>query len=186
MRSLTCSMSVSLDGFITAPDGSLDWSPPDEEVFRFATDEVRQLGVHFLGRRLYDAMLYWATVDPESLSDLQREFAAVWGALPKVVFSRTLTSVADGYQPAVGSLTDEVDRWRAAPGEGAIGIGGAELLAEASALGLVDEYRLRVYPVLLGGGTPLFPHAERREHLELLATRIFDSGIAHLHYRVRR
>ena len=186
MRKVTCSMGVSLDGYIVGPDGSFQWSAPDEELFRFATDEVRQLRVHLLGRRLYESMRYWEAADQDALSDLERDFAALWISLPKVVFSSTLTSVVPGYELARGSLAEEVERWRAEPGEGAIGIGGAVLAGEAAGQGLIDEYRLRIHPVLVGGGTPFFPRAERHEDLELLGTRTFGSGVAHLHYRVLR
>jgi dihydrofolate reductase len=186
MRKVTCSMGVSLDGYIAGPDGGFAWSTPDEEVFRFATQEVRGLGVHLLGRRLYETMSYWETVDEASLSDLEREFAALWISLPKVVFSTTLTSVESGYRLAAGGLAEEVERWRARPGQGDIGIGGATLAAEASALDLVDEYRLRVHPALVGGGTPFFPRGERRKDLDLVESRTFDSGVVHLRYRVQR
>ncbi|MCW2616772.1 MAG: deaminase [Frankiales bacterium] len=187
MRRLTCSMGVSLDGYIVGPDGGFAWSAPDEEVFRFATHEVRQLGVHLLGRRLYETMRYWETADQDpSLSDLEREFAALWRSLPKVVFSTTLAFVEDGYRLADGGLAAEVARWRAEPGEGDIAIGGAALAAEAAELGLVDEYGLRVHPVLVGGGTPFFPRADRRADLELVGSRTFSSGVVQLRYRVAR
>ena len=186
MRKVTCSMGVSLDGYIAGPDGDFAWSQPDEELFRFTTDEVRGLGVHLLGRRLYESMTYWETVDPASLSELQREFAALWTSLPKVVFATTVTSLVDGYQPATGTPAEEVARWRARPGPGNIGVGGATLAGELAALDLIDEYRLRLYPVLVGGGTPFFPRAEQRSELELLDSRTFASGVAHLRYCVRR
>ena len=187
MSKVTCSMGISLDGYIVGPDGSFAWSTPDEEVFRFATDEVRQLRVHLLGRRLYETMRYWETADQDpSLSDLEREFAALWTALPKVVFSTTLTSVERGYHLARGTLASEVQRWRAGPGEGDLAIGGASLAAEAADLGLIDEYGLRIHPVLVGGGTPFFPRAERRADLELVDSRPFRSGVVHLRYRVAR
>lgn len=186
MRQVTCSMGISLDGCISGPDGGLSWTPPDEELFRFATDEVRGLAVHLLGRRLYEAMTYWDTIDHQSLTGLQQEFADVWSSLPKVVFSTSLTSLHDGYRLPAGGLAEEIETWRATEGPGNIGIGGAALAAEAAALGLIDEYRLRVYPVVLGGGTPFFPKAERGDDLELLDTRTFESGVVHLHYRVRR
>jgi dihydrofolate reductase len=137
-------MGVSVDGYIVGPDGGFGWSAPDEEVFRFATDEVRQVGVHLLGRRLYETMLYWETADQDpALTDLEREFAALWVALPKVVFSRTLSAVEGGNRLATGNLAEEVERCRAMPGEGDIAIGGATLAAEAAELGLIDEYGWR-------------------------------------------
>lgn len=186
MRTVSCSMGVTLDGFVVGPTGSFDWAAPDPELFRYATDEVRRLGVHLLGRRLYETMSYWETADRDpSLSDDERTFAALWTALPKVVLSRTLTSVEGSYRLAGGSLRDEVERWRAEPGEGDIGIGGATLAVAAAEEGLVDEYRLRVHPVLVGGGTSIFPGDERQRDLELLGSRTFDSGVMALHYRVR-
>lgn len=187
MRPVTYSLSVSLDGYIVGPDGSFDWSVPDDDLFRFATDEVRALGVHLLGRRLYETMLYWETAgqDP-GLDDPQREFARLWNALPKVVFSTTLSAVQGNARLATGSLAEEIERLRAEPGEGAIGIGGATLAAEAAASDLIDEYRMRVYPVLVGGGLPYFARQERHVDLELLGTRTFDSGVVFLHHRVVR
>ncbi|MFJ5219796.1 dihydrofolate reductase family protein [Streptomyces sp. NPDC088354] len=187
MRSVTYSMGVSLDGYVVGPDGRFDWTPVDEEVFRFATDEVREAGVHLLGRRLYEAMLYWETVDQSPSLDFSTlEFAALWKALPKVVFSTTLSAVQGNARLASGSLTEEIGRWRAEPGDGTIAIGGATLAAEAAASGLIDEYRPRVYPVLVGGGIPFFPQHERRVDLEPVETRTFSSGVVHLRYRVAR
>ncbi|MFC4030742.1 dihydrofolate reductase family protein [Streptomyces polygonati] len=187
MRSVTCSMSVSLDGYIVGPDGSFDWAPPDEEVFRFATDEVREAGVHLLGRRLYESMLYWETAgqDP-ALGFSTGEFATVWKALPKVVFSSTLMAVQGRTRLASSSLAEEIGRLRAEPGDGTIAIGGATLAAEAAASDQIDEYRVRVYPVLVGGGIPLFPRRERRVDLELVETRTFRSGVVYLRHRVVR
>jgi dihydrofolate reductase len=187
MRSVTYSMSVSLDGYIVGPDGSIDWADPDEEVFRLATDEVRGLGVHLLGRRLYETMLYWETADQNpSLDYSTLEFAAIWKALPKVVFSTTLSAVRGNARLASGGLAAEIDRLRAQPGEGDIAIGGATLAAEAAELGLIDEYRARVYPVLVGGGIPFFPQRERRVDLELVETRTLNSRVVYLRYRVAR
>jgi dihydrofolate reductase len=187
MRSVTCSMSVSLDGYIVGPDGRFDWSVPDAEVFRLATDEVRGLDVHLLGRRLYETMRFWERGEQNPALDAsEREFAALWNALPKVVFSTTLSSVEGGARVASGGLAEEVERWRAEPGEGDLAIGGATLAAEAAALGLIDEYRIRVYPVLVGGGTPLFPRDERRVDLDLVESRTFSCGVVYLRYRVSR
>ena len=187
MRSVTYSMSVSLDGYIVGPDGGFDWGTPDEEVFRFATDEVRKVGVHLLGRRLYETMLYWETADQNPSLDFSTlEFAAIWKPLPKVVFSTTLSEVRGHARLASGSVAQEIERLRAEPGEGDIAIGGATLAAEAAAAGLIDEYQVMVYPVLVGGGTPLFPREERRVDLELVETRAIGAGVVYLRHRVKR
>ncbi|WP_405588070.1 dihydrofolate reductase family protein [Streptomyces sp. NBC_01092] len=187
MRSVTYSMNVSLDGYIVGPDGSFDWSAPDEDVFRFWIDAIRELGVYLMGRRLYETMLYWETAaqDP-SLDDSQLKWIALWNPLPKVVFSTSLSAVEGNARLASGGLVEEIERLRAEPGEGDIAIGGATLAAQASAAGLIDEYRAIVYPVLVGGGIPFFPRHERRVDLELVETRTFNSKFVYLRHRVVR
>ena len=187
MRRVTYSMSVSLDGYIVGPDGGFDWGTPDKEVFRFWIDEIRGVGVHLMGRRLYETMLYWETAEQDqSLDDAELEWTALWNPLPKVVFSTTLSEVQGNARLASGSVAEEIERLRAEPGEGDIAIGGATLAAEAAALGLIDEYRVMVYPVLVGGGIPFFPRRERRVDLELVETRTFSSRVVYLRYRVAR
>jgi dihydrofolate reductase len=185
MRSVTYSMSASLDGYIVGPDGGFDWPGFDAEVFRFWIDEIREVGVHLMGRRLYETMLYWETAaeDP-SLGDAELEWAALWKPLPKVVFSTTLSAVQGHARLASGDIAEEIRRLRAEPGDGDIAIGGATLAHEAAALDLIDEYRVVVYPVLVGGGTPYFPQRERRVDLELVETRTFSSMVVYLRYRV--
>jgi dihydrofolate reductase len=135
MRSVTYSMNTSLDGYIVGPDGGFDWSAPNKEVFRFWIDEIREVGVHLMGRRLYETMLYWETADQDhSLDDAELEWAALWNPLPKVVFSTTLSAVQGAARLASGGLAEEIERLRAEPGEGEIAIGGATLAAEAAAL----------------------------------------------------
>jgi dihydrofolate reductase len=185
MRSVTYSMNVSLDGYIVGPDGRFDWTAPDAEVFRFWIDEIRQVDVHLLGRRLYETMLYWETAEQEqTLDEAELEWAAIWNALPKVVFSTTLSAVRGNARLVSGGLAEELERLRAEPGQGEIAIGGATLAAEVAAAGLVDEYRAMVYPVLVGGGVPFFPRGERRVDLELVEARSFNSGVVYLRYRV--
>jgi len=184
-RLVTYSMGVSLDGYIVGPDGRFDWTAPDDEVFRFVTDELRGIGAHVMGRRLYETMLYWETAEEDpSLSDLMLEWAALWKALPKVVFSTTLSTVQGNARLTSGGLAAEIERLK---GEalGEIAIGGAALAAAAQ-LDLIDEYRPRVYPVLVGGGIPYFSQHRRRVDLELLQTRAFGSGVVQLRYGVRR
>jgi dihydrofolate reductase len=186
MRDVTYSLSASLDGYIVGPDGGFGWSTPDEGVFRLATDEVRGADVHLLGRRLYETMLYWEPDQAPPLDDLEQEFADVWRRLPKVVFSTTLSSVEGNARLASGGLAEEVERLRAEPGEGVIAIGGAALAAQAAELDLIDEYRVRLYPVLVGGGIPYFARDEREVGLELAETRTFDNGVVYLRHRVVR
>jgi dihydrofolate reductase len=187
MRSVTYSMAVSLDGYVVGPDGGFDWTAPDAEIFGFVTDEIRQVGVHLLGRRLYETMLYWETADQDpSLDDSMRAWAALWKAIPKVVFSATLPAVRGNARLAAGSLAEEIERLRAEPAGGDIAVGGAALAAGAAALGLIDEYRARVYPVLVGGGIPYCARQGRRVDLELVETRTFSSGVVYLRHRVAR
>jgi len=185
MRRVIYSMGVSLDGYIVGPDGVFGWTMPDEEVFRFVTDEVREVGVHLLGRRLYETMLYWETADQNpSLDYSTLEWAAMWKALPKVVFSTTLSEVQGNSRLVRGGLAEEIGRLRVEPVESDIAIGGATLATEVAALGLIDEYRIRVYPVLVGGGIPFFPQRGRRVDLELVENRTFNSGVVYLRYQV--
>ena len=187
MRSVTFSMGVSLDGYIAAPDGDISWTPPNEEVFQSHIDEIRGVGTYLMGRRLYETMLYWETAQPDPSSEASRvEWKALWTALPKVVFTTTLSDVQGNARLASSGLADEIERLRAEPGDGEIAVGGATLAAEAAALDLIDEYRVRFFPVLLGGGVPFFPADERRVHLELVENRIFGSGVTYLRYRVAR
>jgi dihydrofolate reductase len=186
MRRVTYSMSVSLDGFVVGPDGDFDWPGFDDEVFAIALDEIREVGVHLMGRRLYEAMLYWETVEPSSLKPAEREWLALWNPLPKVVFSSTLSAVEGEARLASRGLAEEIEHLRGESADGDIAIGGATLAAEAASLGLIDEYYIRVFPVLAGGGIPYFARNERRVDLELLETRAFHSGVAYLRYRVRR
>ena len=187
MHSVTYAMSMSLDGYIVGPDGRFDWTAPDPEVFRFWIDEIQDVGVHLMGRRLYETMLYWETAaEDKQLDDDELEWTALWNPLPKVVFSTTLSTVQGHARLASGSLAEEIERLRAEPGDGDIAIGGATLADQAAALDLIDEYRVMVYPVLVGGGIPYFSRRERRVDLELVETRTFGSKFVYVRYRVVR
>ncbi len=186
MRSVTYSMSMSLDGYIVGPDGGFDWTAPETDVFRFWIDEIRGVGVHLMGRRLYETMLYWETADKGSLDEAELEWAELWNPLPKVVFSTTLSVVEGHARLATGSVAQEIERLRAEPGDGEIAIGGATLAAEAASADLINEYRLMVYPVLVGGGIPFFARDERHVDLELVETRTYSSKVVYLRYRVKR
>ncbi len=179
---LIYSMSVSVDGYITDREGAIDWGVPTDEQFRFHLEEVRGLGRHLCGRKLYETMLPWETDPTMRHDELRTEFADVWSALPKVVFSRTLDSVQGNARLAEGSLAEEA----AAALEAAdkdLGIGGAGLAAEALELGLVDELRLFRNPIVLGGGTPFLPPVAEHVPLELVETRTFASRVILERYR---
>src|SRR4051812_3179544 len=148
MRKVIHSMAVSLDGFIAGPDGTFDWAAPDDELHRFHNEQTRELGAHLCGRRLYETMVYWETADRDpAIGDTEREFARIWQELPKVVFSRTLDSVEGNARLAEAGLADEVARLKSEVDKD-VAIGGATLAAEATRLGLVDEYGLFVSPVV--------------------------------------
>jgi dihydrofolate reductase len=186
MRKLIYSMGASLDGFIAGPGGEIDWSAPDEELHRFHNQQTRELGVQLCGRRLYEEMLFWETADQNaSLGEPELEFAGIWQDLPKLVFSTTLAKVEGNYRLASGGVAEEVARLKEEPGKD-LAVGGAGLASACIELGLVDEYRLFVSPVVLGGGTPYFPALEERINLELVETRTFGSRVVYLRYRLAR
>jgi dihydrofolate reductase len=183
MRNLIYSMGVSLDGFIAGPDGGIDWSAPDEELHRFHNQQTRELGTHLCGRRLYEVMRYWDTADQNpSAAEHELEFARIWQRLPKIVFSRTLTEVEGNARLATEGIAEEVAKLREQPGKD-LGVGGAGLASACIKVGLVDEYRLFVNPVVLGGGTPYCPALEDRTNLELVETQTFGSRVVYVRYR---
>lgn len=187
MRQVTYSMGASLDGYIVGPDGGFQWTAPDDGLFRFAIDQIRAVDVHLMGRRLYETMLYWETVAEErTLDDAEREWIGLWNPLPKVVFSDSLSSVEGNARLATGTVAEEIERLRAEPGEGEIAIGGATLAAAVAEADLIDEYRAKVHPVLVGGGIPFFPPVARQVDLELIESRTFETGVIYLRHRVVR
>jgi dihydrofolate reductase len=182
MRKVVYSMGVTLDGFIAGPGGNIDWSEPDEELHRFHNEQSRQLSAHLYGRRLYEVMRFWETADQDaSLADHEREFARIWQDTPRYVFSNTLERAEGGATLIRGDIAEEVRRLKEQPG-GGMAVGGADLAATFIELGLVDEYGLFVYPVVLGAGTPFFPAREERIELELVETRRFGMGVVYLRY----
>jgi dihydrofolate reductase len=183
MRRLVYSMTVSLDGFIAGPHGEIDWSAPDEELHRFHGREVAELDAHLCGRRLYEVMSVWDTEEASRLQpEYVREFAPIWRSVPKVVFSTTLEDVGPNASLLQTGLAEEVLRLKEEPGKD-LAVGGAGLASGLIERGLIDEFRLFVSPVLLGGGTPYFPGLGERVELELLETRTFASRVVYLRYR---
>jgi len=177
MRKLIYSMGVSLDGFIAGPDGEIDWSAPDEELHRFHNQQARELGAHLCGRRLYEAMSPWETAhENPSLAEHELEFARIWKDTPKIVFSKTLERVEGNARLVRGGAAAELAKLKQRPGKD-LAVGGAGLASTFMKLGLVDEYRLFVSPVVLGDGTPYFPALDERINLELVETRTFRSRV---------
>jgi dihydrofolate reductase len=185
MRKLIYSMGVSLDGFIAGPDGEIDWSAPDEELHRFHNQQTAEMGEHLYGRRLYEVMTYWETADEDpSLPEHELEFARIWKQTPKIVFSKTLEKVEGNARLVTDNVGEEVAKLKEQPGED-LAVGGAGLASSLMKLGLIDEHRLFVSPVVLGGGTPYFPALDERINLALIETRTFGSRVVYLRYRRR-
>src|SRR5215212_2103947 len=182
---LIYSMGTSIDGFIADRDGAFAWSAPNEELFRFHTALVSELGGYVCGRRLYETMLVWET-DPSLRDDEPgAAFADVWCAIPKVVFSRTLDSVQGNARLAEASVAEEIAAALDATDKD-VSIGGAGLAAAAIELGLVDELRMFRHPVVVGGGTPFLPPVTEDVPLDLIETRTFNSRVIYERYqRVR-
>ena len=182
MPTLIYSMALSLDGFIAGPDGAIDWAAPDEELLRFHNEQTRELTGCLLGRGLYEDMLPWETAERTRTDPRELEFARIWNAIPKVVFSTTLTTVEGNARLGRGSVADEAAALQTQPGGGTVSVGGAGLAASFAERDLIDEYRLFLNPVVLGGGTAFFPPLPRRLDLKLIETRTF-SQVSYLRYR---
>jgi dihydrofolate reductase len=178
---LIYSMSVSVDGFIADREGEFGWTAPSEELFRFHTALVSELGGYLCGRRPYETMLVWETDPSLRDNELAAAFADVWCAIPKVVFSRTLDSVQGNARLAEASVAEEVAAALDATDKD-VSIGGAGLAVAAIELGLVDELRMFRYPVVVGGGTPFLPPVTEGVPLELIETRTFGSRVIYERY----
>lgn len=179
MGRLVFLMNMTLDGFIEGPGHDLSWSIPDEEIHRYFNEEQRQTEVNLYGRRLYEVMDYWRTVEVEGLSDYEAEFAEFWRATPTVVFSRTLDRVEGDARLAEGDAAEEIKRLKAET-DGILSIGGPTL-AGSLPPGLIDEFRVVVHPVTIGSGTPFFQG--QRQNLKLVDLRQFRSGLVRLSYQ---
>lgn len=186
MGRLVYSMITSLDGFVSDRDGGFGWAEPDAEVHTFINRLERSVETYLYGRRMYQMMAVWET-EPAlaGASPVARDFAQVWQAADKVVFSTTLTSVATTKTRLERTFDPvRVQAIKAATARD-VTVAGPTLAAQAIGAGLVDEYQVFVVPVLVGGGTPLFP-ADVREDLELVDDHRFTSGVTYLRYQARR
>src|SRR5574338_63658 len=186
MAHLIYTTNTSLDGYIEDLDGKFDWTDPSDEVFQFITNLIRGDGTHLYGRRTYESMMVWET-DP-SLADqsaLMRDFAEVWQAADKIVYSRTLEAASTRKTKIERAFVPEAIRRLKESVRQDIHIGGAELAAEAFRAGLIDECHLFIKPIIVGGGKAALPEDVRLE-LELLEERRFGNGEVYLRYRTRQ
>jgi dihydrofolate reductase len=185
MAKLIYSVIESLDGFVADEDGNFDWAEPDEEVHAFVNDLERPVGTYLYGRRMYEVMNGWETMEVADQPAFIQDFAAIWRAADKIVYSRTLEKAESAKTRIERDLHPEAVRQLKASLEADITIGGPNLAAEAMRAGLVDEWHLFVAPVVVGGGTPSFPDKVRLK-LELVDERRFANGMVFLRYGTQR
>jgi dihydrofolate reductase len=183
MAKLIYISNVSLDGYIEDEHGNFDWTAPNDEVFAFITNLVRSPGTYLYGRRLYDTMAVWET-DPAlaAQSELMGDFANVWQAADKVVYSTTLDAVPTAKTQLARHFDPDSVRDMKASATSDLTVGGPKLAAHAFKAGLIDECHLFIYPVLIGGGKPSLP-SDTRAELKLLDERRFSNGVVYLRYR---
>jgi dihydrofolate reductase len=179
---LIYSALASLDGYIEDASGKFDWAAPDEEVHAFVNDLERPIGTHLYGRRMYDVMAAWETIDDDA--PVMRDFAEIWRAADKVVYSTTLDTVSTKKTRLERDFDPDAIHRLKASADRDISVGGPHLAAHALAAGLVDELHFFAVPVIVGAGTHWLPDGVRFE-LDLLDERRFASGVVHLHYRVK-
>jgi dihydrofolate reductase len=187
MGTLIYLLNVSLDGFVETVDQGLDWTVVDDELHSFFNEQEASLGASLYGRRMYETMsAYWPTADSDpAATSTMLEFARIWNATPKIVFSTTLEAIRPDWRVVTGDVGDRLAEVRSEfPGD--LGVSGPTLASAFIARGLVDEYRLVVHPVILGGGTPYLPDPHDHLELRLLETRTFGSGAVYLRYEAIR
>ena len=183
MAKLTYLMLTSLDGYVADDDGRFDWATPSEEVHAVVNDLERPVGTFLLGRRMYDVLVAWETMPTEDQPAVIRDYAEIWQAADKVVYSKTLEAVSSSRTRIERDFDPDAIREMKAQAPSDLSVGGTELAAQAIRAGLVDEIHLFLSPIVVGGGTPSRPDGVRLE-LELTGERRFRNGVVHVHYRV--
>jgi dihydrofolate reductase len=184
MAKLIYAAIASLDGYVEDEEGRFDWAAPNEEVHAFANDLERPIGTYLYGRRMYETMVFWETAGTDADEpSVFREYAGIWRAAEKIVFSRALRTVSSAKTRIEREFDRDVIRRLKQASVADIAVGGAELASHAIGAGLVDECHLLLCPIVVGGGKRALPE-NVRVPLELLATRPFRNGVVHLHYRV--
>jgi dihydrofolate reductase len=187
MRKLVYGMNLSLDGYIADPDGDINWSDPDDELFQWWLEEEQAISLFLYGRKLWQTMSsYWPTGDQQpNASPAEIAFARNWRDTPKVVFSSTLETVDWNARLYSGDAVAEITRLKTADG-GPMRVGGATLAEAAMQAGLIDEYTVVTHPVLVGGGIPFFATLDSHIRLNLVETRTFPGGVVLNRYETRR
>ena len=186
MAKLIYSAIASLDGYIADADGSFDWAAPDEEVHAFVNDLERPIGTYLYGRRMYEVMVAWETMPTDDdQPPVLRDYAQIWRAADKIVYSTTLESVSSARTRIERDFDPEAVRQWKATAVRDITVSGPDLAAQAIKAGLVDECHLFLTPIVVGGGTAVLPDHVRLE-LELLDEHRFAGGVVHLHYSCSR
>ena len=184
MAKLTYLMLASLDGYVADEHGNFDWAEPDQDVHAFVNELERPVGTQLYGRRMYEVLNAWETLPLDDQPSYIRDFAEIWRAADKIVYSSTLRTVSSARTRIEPTFDPEAVRAMKAASERDLSIGGPHLAAGAFRAGLVDETYLFMAPIVVGGGTPAFPAGLRAE-LELVDERRFDSGFVYLRHRTR-
>jgi len=185
MAKLIYTAITSLDGYVADEDGNFDWAEPDEDVHSFVNDLERPVGTHLYGRRMYDVMVYWETAHTlADQPDFIQDFARIWQAADKIVYSKTLETVSSARTRIERDFDPEAVRQLKESAGRDITVGGPDLAAQAIKAGLVDEYHLFLAPIVVGGGKQSLPDNVRLT-LELVDERRFGNGTVHLRYRSR-
>jgi dihydrofolate reductase len=184
MANLIYSAIASLDGYVADEDGRFDWAEPDEEMHAFINDLERPVGTYLYGRRMYEVMVAWETMNVPNQPPFIRDFAEIWQAADKVVYSKTLETVSSTRTRIDRNFDAETVRQLKAAAERDVTVGGPDLAGQALKAGLVDELHLFVAPIVVGGGKRSLPDGVRLG-LELLDERRFGNGMVHLRYRTR-
>jgi dihydrofolate reductase len=180
MRKVVYGLNVSLDGFYEDINGKIDFTVPDEELFRHFIEFEKEVEVHLYGRKLYETMCYWK--GDHNFDEAELEYAKVWNKKPNLVFSRTLQGVASNERLIRDNIAEEVNELKKGPGKYMV-VGGGEIASTFIKLGLIDEYRVYLRPIVLGKGKPLFQSLTKNLGLKFIDSKVFGTGVVLLRYQ---
>jgi dihydrofolate reductase len=181
MRKVLYGLNVSLDGFYEDINGSIQWTVPDDEVFSHFVELEKEVEVHLYGRKLYETMTYWKTPD-KTWGVAEQDYAKYWNRKPNVVFSKTLESVGPHDRLVRDHIAEAVNELKKGPGKYMV-VGGGEIASTFINLGLIDEYRVYIRPIVLGKGKPMFQSLTQNLALKFIDSKTFASGVVLLRYQ---